>query len=299
MATELTRQLESKLADQDLAPGSVERILLDVAQFEEHFRGSNGEPLDPANPALTSLDLAEWRQHLQLRGAKPATLHRKFASLRKAMSLLAPERMLQLRWPKLPRITNPSPSAFTRPEFRALLRGAEQLSVRDAAIINLAVWTGARASTLAAAKLSKVTLQPRSGLIEYDVAKGGHPYRVPLNAEARAALARWIAERPQVDHDFLFTSERWPHQPIGAWTIHHTWHRRLAKHVPASLAAQLHGSHQARHNLARTLLEDGTPLPDIAAILNHKSVATTANIYCRPSQHDLEKALERLVGEEA
>jgi len=121
---------------------------------------------------------------------------------------------------------------------------------------------------------------------------------IPANVELRDALAEWIKVRPPVQHDFLFTADRFPYQGITRWAIHDCWHRRLAKHLPKELAEKIKGPHQARHALARLLLEQGVPLPDVAAILSHVSVATTANIYCRPSQQDLRGHLERAVGEE-
>ena len=296
----LTAKLAEELGGQDLAPGSVERILLDVRQFEEYYRGSTGEYLDPEHLAVTTIDLAEWKGFLHRRGAKAATLHRKFSSLRKMVLVLAPGLMGQLRWPRLPRVTNLSPSGFTRKELNAIVRAAAQLSSRDACIIHLALWTGARVASLASVKLSNIELNPRSGSVEFDVAKGGHGYRTPLNSMARDAIARWIAERPAAaNHPYLFCSERWPFKPLSSWALHNVWHRRLARHVPQELAKKLKGTHQARHNLARTALEQGTPLPEIAALLNHKSVATTANVYMRPSERDLQKAVDRLVGDES
>jgi len=158
--------------------------------------------------------------------------------------------------------------------------------------------TGARASSIAGAKLSNLDIKSRSGSIGYDVVKGSRTYSVPLNSESREALAAWVKQRPPVQHDHLFTSERYPYEGITRWSIHDVWHRRLARHLPKDLGEKLKGPHQARHGLARLLLDQGTPLPDVAAILNHSSVATTANVYMRPSERDLRKHLNGIVGEE-
>lgn len=292
----LETRLRERLAEEGLAPTSVNAVVADAARFSDYFAGSNGEPLDPEDLQITTLDLTEWKGYLQRHGAKPATLHRKFSSLRKVVLTLAPGLMADLRWPRLPRVTNLSPSGFTRNELNALVRGAAQLSSRDNALIHLALWTGARVASLAAVKLSNAEINGRSGSVRFDVAKGGHEYSVPLNSMARAALAKWIAERPVTDHDYLFCSERWPYRPLSPWAIHNAYHRRLARHVPEELARKLKGVHQCRHNLARTALEQGTPLPEIAALLNHRSLATTAN-YLRPCQRDLQNAVDRLIGE--
>ena len=227
----------------------------------------------------------------------PATLHRKMASLRKMVLLLAPALMGELRWPKLPRVNHLSPDAFTRKEINALLRGASRLSSRDNAIINLAVWTGARVASLAAAKLSNLEINPRSGSIRYDVTKGDAPYAVPLNSEARAALSKWLEERPAAGHDFIFCAERWPFRPLSPWAVYSVWKKRLARSVPEELAKRLKGTHQARHSLARLALEQGASLPQVSALLNHRSLAVTS-WYLSPSSRELASTLSRLVGDE-
>lgn len=292
-------KLSEKLAEQDLAEGSGQRILIDCKQMELWYEGTYGHGLNPDDLGLTSIDLAEFKTWLlQKQKCQPNTAQRKFASLRAMLKLMAPTLLTSLRFPKLPQTNQMAPSGFTKNERLAIFRAAAKLNPRDKALIYLAMWTGGRASSLAAVKLSNVDIKARSGWVRFDVAKGGKPYLLPLNAEAREALAEWIAQRPPVKHDFLFVSEKYPFEAITRWTLHDIWHRRLAKHLPAELAKRLKGLHQARHGLARLLIEQGVPLPDVAAILNHSSVATTANIYCRPSQRDLQNALERAVGEE-
>lgn len=145
-----------------------------------------------------------------------------------------------------------SPSGFKRDERRSLSRAIERMgSSRDQAILMLLMHTGARASTVAAAKLSKVTLRKRSGEIECDVSKGNRTYSVPLAAPVRDALRDWIAERTPVEHDRLLTSERLPYTPnlTGGGVA------GLA--VVGSLPAEglLVGEpHKARHDAARRLL---------------------------------------------
>ena len=272
-------------------------MLIDAKTLEQWYRGTYGDDIDPDDISITSVDLAEYRTFI-LRSLKPITVRRKMASIRKMLSLLDPKLLVELRFPKIPPSTDPAPSGFEKRERLAILRATSKLSPRDRAIISLLMWTGARASSVANAKLSNVEIKERSGSITYDVAKGGRVYTVPLNAEAREALAVWIDERPEVGHDFLFTAERYPYASIGRWTIHEVWHRRMRRHLPKKIAEKIKGPHQARHGLARMLLDQGTPLPDIAAILSHASVATTAGIYCRPSEQDLRRHLDRAIGED-
>jgi integrase len=296
-------KLKEKLAEEDLAPGTVERTLIDASQFCGWYQGTTGQELDPGDLGIVSVDLAEFRSHLMRRDLRPNTIHRKFYSLRKALYLVAPEQTATLRWPKLPRIQMNAPSGFSRAERNAIIRAATtKLNARDGAVVMLLVMTGGRASSIATARLSGLQIGPRSGSIKY-VGKGNKEIVVPLNVEAREAVTSWLAERPKADHDFLFTSLRYPFEPISRWVVHEIWNRKLARHVPRELAARLRGPHAARHALARLLLsgDEGrwnpVPASDVAALLGHSSVKTTVGIYCRPSPENLQRAVDRIAGD--
>ena len=298
--TVLISRLRERLDEEDLVPESRQRVLIDTRGYLEWHRGTYGSDLDPDDIMISSMDLAEFRTYL-LRTCQPNTVQRKFASIRKALSLLAPAALVGLRMPKVPASPKPAPSGFTKKERMSIMRAVGKLSLRDGAICMTALWTGARASSIAALKLSNVDVRPRSGSVTFDVLKGGRGGRtvtVPTNVELREALAAWIEVRPPVQHDLIFTGERYPFEGISRWTVHDIWHRRLARELPRELAEKMKGSHQARHALARLLLDQGVPLPDVAAILGHASVATTANIYMRPSERDLRNHLDRAVGDE-
>jgi len=226
---------------------------------------------------------------------------RKLASIRKALSLLAPAVLAGLRMPKLPPQNKPAPSGWTRKEWLSIYRAADRLSPRDRALVYLCCGTAARASSITAVKLENLDLKSRSGSVTYDVVKGGpaRKYSVPLSAPVREALSAYLAVRKPTTHSFVFQSEKWPWDPITRWTLHDVVHRRLAKHLPRELAEKIKGPHGlGRHGLARLLIQQNVPLSDIAAILNHASVATTADIYMRPSEADLRKHLERAAGED-
>lgn len=290
--------LEAELHDDDLADTTIERTMIDARQFFEWFEETNGVALDPQDVQIVSVDLREYRGWLQRKDLTPGTIQRKFASIRKAIMMLDPKLALGLDWPKLPTEQRTAPSGFSRNERHAILRAAEMLSVRDEAIIKLLLYTGPRASSLAAAKLSNVTINARGGEIVYDVTKGNRQYSVPLNAEVRRALSAWIEERPPVEHDHLFCSERFPHDPISRHTIYNVWHERMGGLLPKDLREKIKGSHAARHDLARRLADRGTPLADIAAICGHSDPRITVAIYNRPSKEDLTRAVDGLVGDE-
>jgi integrase/recombinase XerC len=299
--TRFTLRLAGLLEDEDLARGTVEITVTACRQFEEFLRGSTGEVLDPDDVRVVAVDVAEWRSYMTHRGLKSGTVQRKLMGLRLGLRLVCPTLVASLRWPKvrLERLT--APSGFSRTERNSILRACDQMSPRDAAIVKLLLFTGARSSSVATARLSGLHVGARSGSITY-VGKGSKTYRVPLNVEAREALRAYLEVRPAAEHDFVFCAERAPHDPISRGVVWATWHS-LRRHVPAALAEKVRGGHQARHDLARRLLsgDEGTkvpvPLGDVAAIMAHADVRTTAGIYARPSEESLARALERIVGE--
>ena len=300
--TAFVGRLRRALADDDVAESTATKTISDVRRFEAWFAGTTGEPLDPDEVKVVAADLQEYRGSMQRDGLGPGTILRAFMSLRKALKLLAPELAVSIRWPKLPSQQLTAPSGFTANQRHAILRAAERLSARDEAIVKLLLYTGARASTVAAAKLSKLKLSERSGWIEYDVAKNRRVYRVPLCSEVRHVLARWVAVRPPAPHDFLFCSERrlpWP--PISRAVVWRAW-RSLLRHLPKGFP--LGGCHAARHDFARRLLsgDEGrhpvTPAADVAAMMGHADARVCISTYSRPSPESMERAVRRLVGDD-
>jgi len=182
------------------------------------------------------------------------------------------------------------------------------MSPRDECIIKMLLFTGARASTLAAARVSKLRLAERSGEITYDTSKGNRTYTVPLNAECRRAIPRYLDARPKVSHDFLLTSDRFPFATITRGVIWTVWHERMRALLPMNLQERIRGPHQARHDLCRRLVSgevgpDGVrrppiPIADAAAIMGHSDPRVTASVYSRPAPEDLKRALDELVGDE-
>lgn len=300
--SELLARLEAALHQDDLAPGTVAVTLTAVARFSQWYRGTTAQDLDPA--LILAVDLADYRGWLQLKGMKPGSIQRHFAGIRKMIALLAPERLIQVRFPKMPQERIDAPSGFSRNERNAILRACERMHVRDAALIKTLLYTGGRASSVADLHLADVHVAPRGGSLIFH-GKGNRTYEVPANSELRQALSSYLEWRPQTDHDLFFCGLRQPHPPISRKVVHSVWHD-LRRYLPDDLAARIRGPHQARHDLARRLLsgDEGTrppvPLADVAAILGHANAdpRITAGIYARPSRQSLVRALNGIVGDD-
>jgi integrase len=115
-------------------------------------------------------------------------------------------------------------------------------------------------------------------------AKTGHRVQLPLLKDVGWAVIDYIRSgRPQSDCPEVFISHT---APIGPFSDQDHLHQILVKHaraahVPVS-EKRRHGMHSLRHTLATRLMEDGTPLEQIADILGHQSVASTG-VYLKSS----------------
>jgi site-specific recombinase XerD len=74
--------------------------------------------------------------------------------------------------------------------------------------------------------------------------------------------------------------------PVAPFSDQNHLHQILVKyaraaHVPLG-EEKRHGMHSLRHTLATRLMEDGTPVEQIADILGHQSVASTG-VYLKSS----------------
>ena len=115
-------------------------------------------------------------------------------------------------------------------------------------------------------------------------AKTGHRVQLPLLKEVGWAVIDYIRHgRPACDCPQVFLRHT---APIGPFSDQDHLHQILVKHarvahVPVS-EKRRHGMHSLRHTLATRLMEDGTPVEQIADILGHQSVQSTG-VYLKSS----------------
>ena len=115
-------------------------------------------------------------------------------------------------------------------------------------------------------------------------AKTGHRVWLPLLKDVGWAVIDYVrAGRPASDCPQVFVRHT---APIGPFSDQDHLHQILVKHargahVPIS-EKRRHGMHSLRHTLATRLMEDGTPLEQIADILGHQSVRSTG-VYLKSS----------------
>jgi site-specific recombinase XerD len=108
-------------------------------------------------------------------------------------------------------------------------------------------------------------------------AKTGHRVQLPLLKDVGWAIIDYVRHgRPACDCPQVFLRHT---APIGPFSDQDHLHQILAKHARTAHVPlgeeRRHGMHSLRHTLATRLLEDGTPVEQIADILGHRSVAST------------------------
>jgi integrase len=115
-------------------------------------------------------------------------------------------------------------------------------------------------------------------------AKTGRKVQLPLLRDVGWAVIDYVrAGRPASDCPQVFLRHT---APVGPFSDQDHLHQILVKHaraahVPVS-EERRHGMHSLRHTLATRLMEDGTPVEQIADILGHQSMAS-AGVYLKSS----------------
>jgi integrase len=108
-------------------------------------------------------------------------------------------------------------------------------------------------------------------------AKTGHRVQLPLLKDVGWAIIDYVRSgRPRSDCPEVFIRHT---APIGPFSDQDHLHQILVKHARTAHVPlgekRRHGMHSLRHTLATRLMEDGTPVEQIAGILGHQSVAST------------------------
>ena len=277
------------LGEQDISSNTVEALTLDIRKFAKWFSFANSEPWDVER--VTIRDVSDFREYLRTEKQQAAsTINRNLASIRKYFKWLFTNKRIKV---------NPTigikelkrqplaPQGLTRAEVRKLLREVElRNDIRARAIFSLMLYTGARLSDIVSLELFDININPRGGTVFYRFGKGSKQRTVPLPLQARKALGEYLETRPPVKSEKVFIGERGPLNSRGIQAI-------FEKYKALTGIENLH-CHVLRHTFSHTMLAQGGNLAQLAQILGHESLNTTA-IYTKNSIDQLAEATENLV----
>jgi integrase len=166
------------------------------------------------------------------------------------------------------------PEVLSEEEVRQLLGSFDQLPrspKRAHAMARCLTDIGLRASEVIQLRLSDVDW--RAGTIRLAANKSRRVDILPLPTETGRAIAEYLrTERPQTSNRALFVRDCAPFdRPIQAGVV-----RRAVRQAYLRCGLAHSRVHILRHSLASRLLRAGTPLKEIADILRHRSLDTSA-----------------------
>ncbi len=164
------------------------------------------------------------------------------------------------------------PRSIDPKAVRRLLSSCDRrtaVGLRDHAII-LCLWRlGLRAGEVVAMRLDDVDWRAGEVVVH---GKGARDERLPLPVEVGESVAGYVRRgRPRHDARAVFLRANAPLGPLSGsgvrWVVYSACDRAGLKRV---------GAHRLRHTAAAQLLQQGASLEEVAQVLRHRSIDTTA-----------------------
>ena len=183
------------------------------------------------------------------------------------------------------------PRGISAGDAAALLASCDRrtgLGRRDYALLMIMLRLGLRRSEVCSIGLDDIDW--RSGEMVV-VGKGARRDRLPLPADVGEAVASYLARgRPVTEHREVFIRSRAPFEPIAGGTVASTVRRACRRAGVAEV-----GSHRLRHTMACEMVAAQVPLTQIAQVLRHDSLQSTA-IYARVDLETLRLLAQPWIG---
>jgi integrase/recombinase XerD len=168
------------------------------------------------------------------------------------------------------------PRGIARDEADALLGCCDRRTAigrRDFAVIITLLRLGLRRGEVAGLRLEDIDWRAGELVV---MGKGARLDRLPLPADVGEAIAAYLTRgRPASDRRQVFLRARAPFEAIAAGTVASTVRRACRRAGVAEV-----GSHRLRHTAACEMVAAQVPLAEIAQVLRHRSLQSTA-IYAR------------------
>ena len=172
------------------------------------------------------------------------------------------------------------PEHLSQAELIQLMSAFEQdepQRQRDYAIMHCLVDLGLRSCEVAALRLEDIDWM--NGTLTIRAGKAKRADVLPLPVITGQAIANYLrGSRPTTQSRAVFVRHRAPLDvPVDASVVRSVVRQAAAR---SGLAKRLHGPHRLRHSAATRMLDGGATLKEIADVLRHRSLDTTA-IYAK------------------
>jgi site-specific recombinase XerD len=161
----------------------------------------------------------------------------------------------------------------------------DAVSLRDKAVMTLALCTGLRAVDISTLRLGDIDWQ--RDVIQIIQKKTKEPLVLPLLPAMGNALARYIAkDRPSSNSSFVFLSCNAPYQPLRGHTNCYAIIKKIFSCAGVRAGEELKGTRLLRHHVASKMLRKGVALQTISSTLGHVNPSTT-DIYLTADEEKL------------
>src|SRR5262249_17430939 len=246
-------------------------------QWTDHPAGGDGVLFSPRE--ITTAVLLRYRDVLQERGQKPASINRALLSLKRyfhwgfSQQLVSSDPSVPV---KLVGETSVPPRQLSDQEELALIEAVSRYgTLRDRTMILLLLHTGLRAGEICGLRRDQITLGKGVGQLCV-VDTRNNTRSVPLDATAHRALSEYLpsllAQSP-----WVFLSEK-TQKALSERALGYL----IKKYADLAHVADV-SPHDLRHRFGYRMAAT-TPLPELAQMMGHASVDTTRLYFTHQAQ---------------
>jgi len=221
---------------------------------------------------------------------QPATAKKIMVALRQVLracerlELMSPEALARaLRFDKVKGESEPTGRSLTTDELRALLYACEAdpspLGVRDAALIGLAVDTGARAASIVGLDVHDVEkTRPDEWTVRFRVVKGNKSLTGYVGGRGLELLRRWLALRGDEPGAIFCPLRKGGRIVVGRRLSYDQVLEAIRRRAIEARIGEV-STHDLRKTFGSMLLEQGVDLSTVQQLLGHANPGTTSRYY--------------------
>lgn len=220
---------------------------------------------------------------ISLSGLSPVDISHNLTTLRNYFRFLHRKEYCVRDWASsVPTIRRPKalrlPTLWEEDEIKKILSSIDRgspVGKRNYAIILTVVQLGLRISDVAGLRLDSLNWERKE--IEIVQQKTGKKLIQPLLEDLGWAIIDYVRfARPKVEEPNIFLTLNAPYNPMAPHTVGDVLRKYMQLCGINKPAGTVSGMHSLRHALARRLLAQGTSLQEVADILGHSNILSSA-----------------------